>query len=211
MTAELKILLLEDNQSDADLIVRELRKSGLNYITKIVQTRLEFEKALQDFNPDLILADYSLPSFDGVAAFNIKQKICPDVPFIIVSGTIGEENAVELIKNGVNDYSLKDKLFTLTAKIKRALKDVAEKKEKIIAEAKIKTQNEKLFEIAFLQSHQVRRPIASLLGLISLCKFDDPNNPLNGEVLSRVEIAARELDTVILEIVKKTAEIKEMR
>lgn len=211
MTTELKVLLLEDNQSDADLVIRELRKSELNCITKIVQTRKEFEKALDGFKPDLILADYHLPSFDGVTAFNIKQKTCPDVPFIIVSGTIGEESAVELIKNGVSDYSLKDKLFTLITKIERALKDAAEKKEKIIADAKIKTQNEKLFEIAFLQSHQVRRPIASLLGLISLCKFDDPNSPLNGEVLSRVEIAARELDMVILEIVKKTAEIKEMR
>lgn len=211
MTQELKVLILEDNQTDADLVIRELRKAELNCITKIVQNRVEYEKALDGFKPDLILADYSLPSFDGVTAFNIKQKICPDVPFIIVSGTIGEESAVELIKNGVSDYSLKDKLFTLVTKINRALKESGEKKERTIAEAKIKTQNEKLFEIAFLQSHQVRRPVASLLGLISLCKFDDPGNPVNGEVLSRVKIAAKELDLVIHEIVKKTAEIKEMK
>lgn len=211
MKEELKVLILEDNNSDAGLVIRELSKSELNCRTEIVQNQKEFKKALASFKPDIILSDYSLPSFDGLTAFHIKQKSCPDIPFIIVSGSLGEENAVELIKTGVDDYAMKDKLFTLIPKITRALKDAAKMKEKRMVDEKFKIQNEKLFEIAFLQSHQVRRPIASLLGLISLCKFDDPGNPLNGEVLSRIEVAARELDTVILEIVKKTAEVKEMR
>lgn len=144
MTANLKILILEDNQSDADLLQRELKKSGLSFTSQIVQTREEFEHALQNFNPDIILSDYSLPSFDAVTAFHIKQNISPLIPFIIVSGVIGEENAVELIKNGVTDYTPKDKLFTLSTKIRRALKDREEAKEKKAIAEKLKIQTAEL-------------------------------------------------------------------
>lgn len=140
MTSNLKILILEDNQTDADLLLRELKKSGLSFTSKIVQTRVDFEAALQNFNPDIILSDYSLPAFDAVTAFRIKQNKSPHIPFIIVSGIIGEENAVELIKNGVTDYTPKDRLFTLPPKITRALKDTEERKEKEIIGEKLKVQ-----------------------------------------------------------------------
>src|SRR4051812_4997129 len=103
-SSEIKILVLEDNLNDADLLDRELKKSGLRFISKIVKTGDEFRHALQSFNPDIILSDYSLPAFDAVAAFRFKQNLNPHIPFIIVSGIIGEENAVELIKEGVTDY-----------------------------------------------------------------------------------------------------------
>ncbi len=140
MKPNLKILILEDNQDDVDLLHRELKKSGLNFTAEIVQTRAAFEHALQHFNPDLILSDYSLPSFDAVTAFHIKQNKFPHIPFIIISGVIGEENAVELIKNGVTDYTSKDKLFTLSTKINRALKDTEERKEKENIAEKLKIQ-----------------------------------------------------------------------
>ena len=70
------------------------------------------------------------PSFDGHAAFKMREEIAPDTPFIFVSGSIGEENSIEYIKNGVTDYALKDKLFTLTTKVKRALKESKEKQQK---------------------------------------------------------------------------------
>lgn len=140
MKPNLKILILEDNQDDVDLLHRELKISGLNFTAEIVQTRAAFEHALQHFNPDLILSDYSLPSFDAVTAFHIKQNKFPHIPFIIISGVIGEENAVELIKNGVTDYTPKDKLFTLSTKINRALKDTEERKEKENIAEKLKIQ-----------------------------------------------------------------------
>ena len=140
MTAILNILILEDNKSDADLLCRELKKSGLNFITKIVQTRTEFEDALLNFNPNLILSDYALPSFDAVTAFRIKQKSHSHIPFIIVSAVIGEENAVELIKDGVTDYVSKQKLFTLSTKIKRALNDIEIRNEKIVIAEKLRVQ-----------------------------------------------------------------------
>ncbi|MDO8316090.1 MAG: PAS domain S-box protein [Flavobacterium sp.] len=142
MVENIKILILEDNQSDVDLLQRELKKSELTYTSEIVQTRRAFENGLENFKPDLILADYSLSSFDGVTAFMIKQNTYPDIPFIIVSGVIGEEKAVELIKKGVTDYVLKDKLFVLIPKIIRALKESEEKKEKIITDEELVFQYE---------------------------------------------------------------------
>ena len=112
MKDPLKILIVEDNLSDADLLCRALKKSGLICDFKIVQTRQTYEQALEIFKPDLILSDYSLPSFDAVTAFKIKQEHHALVPFIIISGVIGEENAVELIKSGVTDYVSKEKLFS---------------------------------------------------------------------------------------------------
>lgn len=147
MSANLNILIIEDNQHDAYLLNRELKKSGLNFTVQVVQTRTEFENALKKFNPDLILSDYSLPSFDAVTAFRIKQNQHPEIPFIIVSGVIGEENAVELIKAGVTDYVSKSKLFTLSTKIDRALKDTAARKEKIITDEKLRTINQELSEL----------------------------------------------------------------
>ncbi len=144
MSAAIKILVLEDNPNDADLLDRELKKSGLNFISEIVKTQEEFENVLESFIPDIILSDYSLPAFDAATAFRIKQNKNPDIPFIIVSGIIGDENAVELIKEGVTDYAPKNKLFTLSQKISRALKEAEERKEKIINVEKLKLQTEKL-------------------------------------------------------------------
>ncbi len=135
-----KILILEDNQSDADLLLRELKRSGLSFTSRVVQNRETYEDALENFSPDIILSDYSLPSFDAVTAFAIKQSKCPHVPFIIVSGTIVDENAVELVKNGVTDYALKDKLLTLSTKVNRALNDTQAGKEKAFTDEKIKMQ-----------------------------------------------------------------------
>lgn len=208
MSDKIKILILEDNLNDAELIQRELKKSEFSFSSEIVQTQHEFITALDNFKPDIILSDYSLPSFDGVTAFHIKQKKYPDTPFIIVSGTIGEENAVELIKKGVTDYALKNKLFSLAPKITRALKDANDIKAKRIVDEKLKIQNEKLFEIAFLQSHQVRVPVAHILGLFSLFKFDNPSDPINAEILCKLKISAESLDNIIREIVQKTSEIE---
>jgi len=203
----LKIIFVEDSACDSDLINYELKRSKLVYTYEIVETREAYESALDIFRPDIIISDYSLPSFDGLSAFHIKQKKYPEIPFIIVSGSIGEENAVELIKNGVIDYALKDKLFTLAHKITRALEDAERKKQKKLADDILKHQYEKLYEIAFLQSHQVRGPVATILGLISLFDFDNPNESFNTDVIKYLQEATISLDKVIHMIVQKTNEI----
>jgi len=208
MTENFKVLIVEDDPNDADLLLRELKRNEFTFTSKIVQTRKSFENALDNFMPDIILSDYSLPAFDGVTAFNIKQLKWPDIPFIIVSGTIGEERSIELIKNGVTDYALKDKLFSLSPKINRALKDAEEKKEKRITDEELKAQYDKLLKIAFMQSHQVRVPIANILGLFNLFEFDNPADPINGKVLHMLKLVAESLDLTIHEIIKNTSEIR---
>ena len=89
--------MLEDMATDAELIERELRKEGLDFNTKLVATREAFVRELADFAPDLILADYSLPGFDGIEALSFARERCPEVPFVFVSGAIGEELAIETL------------------------------------------------------------------------------------------------------------------
>lgn len=126
-----KILIIEDDPMDLDLLMYELRKNEFENQHTVVQSKADFEAALTDFKPDIILCDYNLPAFDAPNAFWIKQRVRPETPFIIVSGAIGEENAVGLIKNGVTDYVPKDKLFSIVPKINRALQESSDRREKL--------------------------------------------------------------------------------
>jgi PAS domain S-box-containing protein len=132
MDKELRILILEDVPDDAELEEHELRKAGLVFISQVVDTREAFLKALEEFSPDLILADYDLPTFDGLTALEIVKKKCPDVPFILVTGRVGEEFAIETLKKGANDYVMKNNLKRLVPVINRAVeeaKHLAERKQ----------------------------------------------------------------------------------
>lgn len=210
MVDKMKILILEDNKNDAELLLHALKKSELNFSYELADTKEQFKIALDEFKPDIILSDYHLPSFNGIEAFNIKQSKCPDIPFIIVSGTIGEENAVELIKIGITDYATKGKLISLAQKIIRGLKEAKVLVEKKRSDKKLKIQNEKLLEIAFLQSHQVRAPIAQILGLYNLFNFNDYSDPMNAEIFDKMKDTAKSLDNVVREIVQNTTEIREI-
>jgi len=134
MQGKLKILILEDVLFDAELIEYELRRDGLKFSSKIVEKEEDFLKALDEYKPDLILADHSLPSFGGVSALKIAKKKSPDTPFFFVSGKIREEFAVEMLKTGATDYIFKNNLSKLTPAIYRALKEAEEKAERKKAE-----------------------------------------------------------------------------
>ncbi len=125
---KLKILLVEDTPTDAELCVRELTRSGLNLVSRRVETQEMFEKELERFAPDLILSDFSLSaSFDGLRALEITRSRSGEIPFIFVSGTIGEERAVEAMKRGATDYVIKDRLSRLVPVVERALKESRER------------------------------------------------------------------------------------
>ena len=127
MKNELRILILEDDEADAELIKHELRKAKIVFESQRVQTRDAFQKKLFDFEPDLILADYTLPAFDGSSALRMVKEKNPDLPFIFVSGTIGEDFAIESLKSGATDYVLKDRLGRLVPAVDRALSEAKEK------------------------------------------------------------------------------------
>jgi len=138
MKSVIKILIAEHDKHDSEMIDAELKKGELNYVTEKVENETSYIKALENFKPDVILCDYTFPSFDGPAAFLIRNKLAPHTPFILVSGTIGEENSIELIKNGVTDFVLKDAMFTLNIKLLRALKEAKERREKDETEKELK-------------------------------------------------------------------------
>ena len=118
-----KILIVEHDSTNMELIHNELIKSKINYTSEIVQTKKAYVKAIYDFKPDIILSNYTFPAFDGPAAFKIKEKMVPQTPFIFISESIGEEIAVELIKKGVSDFVLNGNLSSLATKMNYALKE----------------------------------------------------------------------------------------
>ena len=143
MESVLKILMVEDLSSDAELIKYQIRKNGIQFTNVVVDNREDYLRALTDFCPDIILSDYSLPSFSGMLALKIREELAPSVPFILVTGSINEETAVEVMKAGADDYIIKEHIVRLGPAILQAierketlrLKKAAEKQLKILSRA----------------------------------------------------------------------------
>jgi two-component system sensor histidine kinase UhpB len=133
-----RILLLEDSDTDAHLILRALRDADLNCITRCVQTEAGLLKELTAFGPEMLLSDYSIPGFDGVAALELVRHRLPDVPFIFVSGTIGEERAIDLLRAGATDFVLKSNLARLPRAISRALCEKRDRSARARAERELR-------------------------------------------------------------------------
>ncbi len=142
----LRILHLEDSRLDAELIEATLAEHGIRCDSILVDTRAEYERALEVGGFDLILADYSLPSFDGVSALGLAKEQCPEIPFIFVSATLGEELAVETLKGGATDYVLKQRLWRLGPSVHRALREVEARKERQRAEETLRQRERQLRE-----------------------------------------------------------------
>ena len=122
-----RILIVEDEVWDANLAKRLLVEAGLNLVAVVVDTKESFIEQMAAFRPDIILSDYNLPGFTGQEALKIAQELHPDIPFIIWSGVLGDEAAVELIKQGATDYVLKDRPARLPSVIMRALAEVEQR------------------------------------------------------------------------------------
>src|SRR6201986_2677250 len=134
MRTPLRILLLEDSIEDAELIQELLEADHFVCEVTRVQTRAEFQAALENGGIDLVLADYALPSFDGLSALQLTLNARPDLPFIFVSG-FGEEIAIEALTSGATDYVLKTRLSRLVPSVQRALREARERDERKKAEA----------------------------------------------------------------------------
>jgi sigma-B regulation protein RsbU (phosphoserine phosphatase) len=119
----LAILLLEDSELDARLITAQLEEAGLPFHLERADSRESFQRALGRGGYDIILSDYNIPGFDGLSALTTARRILPDTPFLFVSGALGEERAIELLKRGATDYVLKDRLERLAPSVRRALRE----------------------------------------------------------------------------------------
>jgi PAS domain S-box-containing protein len=143
INAKIKILIVEDQLTDVELAIRELSKYGMQFEYKHVYEKAEFIIQLDEFSPDVILCDYSMPSFDGMTALRLAREKYPTIPFIIYTGSINEVTAVKCIKEGANDYIIKQYKTRLPLSIKSAIDQSIILKEKIRAENELRESEEK--------------------------------------------------------------------
>ncbi len=194
-----RILILEDNVADAELVQRELRKAGLDFTAVQARNKPEFLRALEAFAPNLLLADYALPGFDGLSALAMARERLPQVPGIIVSGMIGEEAATEALKQGATDYVLKGRLSRLGLVVRRALDEARQLAERKRAEEDLRQLNATLEQrVAELQAanaeiRSARRAALNLMAdaLEARQQTEAANAELRREVAERVQREGR--------------------
>ena len=172
--------MLEDSPADAELAGHTLRRGGVRFSHTRVETEKDFVRELEENPPDVILSDYALPGFDGYAALDIAKKKAPNTPFIFVTGTMGEEVAIETLKNGATDYVLKHRLPRLVPSVHRALREAQERAERRRAQEQLRESHEQLRALSVYLQHvreeertRIAREVHDELGqALTSCKLD---------------------------------------
>ena len=126
---KLRILFLEDIPSDAEIAVRELRKSGLEFYYELAEDKIRFQNALVEFKPELVISDFILPTIDGLEAIRMSLQHDPEVPVIVLTGSMDEQTAVACMKAGATDYVVKDFMAKLPFAVREAMDKKMAKKE----------------------------------------------------------------------------------
>src|SRR5437867_10804309 len=137
MAEQLRILLVEDSPNDAELVLRELTRGGLDFQSRRVQTEAAFRRELDEFQPHLVISDFSMPQFSGPRALAIARESRADIPFIFISGTIGENVAVDMMKAGADDYVMKNNLARLLPALERELREAEVGRGRRLAEERL--------------------------------------------------------------------------
>ncbi|MEI6457081.1 MAG: histidine kinase dimerization/phospho-acceptor domain-containing protein, partial [bacterium] len=205
---KIRLLLVEDNDTDALLLVRQLKKEGYEPDHIQVKTMDEMERALDSGTWDLVVSDYSLPGFGGRDALELFKSKNLDIPFILVSGTVGEDIAVNIMKGGANDYLMKTHLNRLGPAVKRELEETVMRREKRQAEkelilAKQAAEESSRLKSALLQnmSHEFRTPMNGILGFSELLngELTDPRTKMMAEhILTSGMRLQQTLDSIML-------------
>jgi two-component sensor histidine kinase len=164
----LRILLLEDSALDAELVMEALSSTGLQVIVERAVLEEEFSRALDAGAWDLVLADYLLPGFDGLSALALVRRHRPELPFVFVSGALGEEVAVEALKRGATDYVIKDRLDRLPATVLRALAEAHERTERRQAQDALQRLLDERTALLHELDHRVKNNLQLLLSLIGI-------------------------------------------
>lgn len=204
----LKILSLEDLEDDFFLITHALKKAGMEFIAKRVDSKDEFRRALEEFHADVILCDHSLPQFDSTEALRIFHERKLQIPFILVTGAVSEEFAVSSLKRGADDYVLKSNLARLPNVLDNALKQKEAERAKIEAAQALAKQNEALIKInkeldsfVYSISHNLRAPLMSVLGLLDLAQ-NETNSLAIHQYHEMMKTSVCKLDETLKEILE---------
>lgn len=210
MEKDLKVLVLEDMVEDMEMITRSLKKAGLNVETRRVDTREEFLSALTEFPADVILSDHALPQFNSAEALKLCRSRGLRMPFILVTGAVSEEFAVNSLKQGADNYVLKSNLARLPSAISNALRQRQDEVAKLKANEALLQQNEELKKInreldsfVYSVSHNLKAPLMSVLGLINLARMEDAKQGNNfSSYFSMMERSIHKLDDTLKEILE---------
>src|SRR5688572_25440058 len=153
MKKEVNILMLEDDTADVELTRHALSSGGLNFALTPVASREAFLAELDHRTPDLLLLDYSVPAFDGLSALEAARQRAPQIPAIFVTGTLGEEVVIEMLKSGATDYVLKTRLSRLVPAVERALREASDRSERRRTAERLKKSHEQLRALSMYLQH----------------------------------------------------------
>ena len=198
MQLPLKILHIEDVSTDAEMVHRVLKKSGMHFVTHVVDSRQSFIDGIRDFEPHIILSDHSLPQFDSLEALKTTQELGINVPFILVTGAVSEEYAALCIREGADDYILKSNLLRLPMAIDNAIKKKEAEHEREMAIKQYMSKNKELNTFLYKATHDLRGPLSSIIGLTQLAKNDEKGFR---NYLEMIEDSARRLDAILLSLI----------